>query len=361
MTQTEISNRIRKLTLVTDAWQPQVNGVVTTLNNLVKHLQLQGVEVDVIHPYDFATFALPFYPEIRIAWYTKNLEQRIIEFRPDAIHIATEGPLGWRARSVAQKYKCPFTTSYHTKFPEYIHQRLPWLPEPWLYKIMRYFHRRAVRTLVPTASVQKDLLARGFTDIKLMSRGVDTEVFKPNHAVDLGFAQPMHLYVGRVAVEKNLEAFLDMNLAGSKVVVGVGPSLEQLQQKYQDVHFVGSKFGTELAEYYASADVFVFPSLTDTFGVVNIEAIACGTPVAAYPVTGPKDIITQGINGYLDEDLHKATHHALLIKKRHNAATISASIPQYTWQGAAEQFLNHLEPIQNAQATVPTGMDSKFY
>ncbi|MBO1927027.1 glycosyltransferase family 1 protein [Thiomicrorhabdus sp. 6S2-11] len=342
MTQTETSNQTRKLTLITDAWQPQVNGVVTTLNNLVRQARLQGIEVDVIHPHDFATFAMPFYPEIRIAWYTKNLEQRIIEFRPDAVHIATEGPLGWRARRIAQKYNCPFTTSYHTKFPEYIHQRLPWLPESWLYKIMRHFHRPAVRTLVPTASVQEDLLARGFTDIKLMSRGVDTDIFNPSRAKAMKFTQPMHLYVGRVAIEKNLEAFLDLDLPGSKIVVGSGPSLEQLKQQYPDVNFVGSKFDEELASYYASAAVLVFPSKTDTFGVVNIEAIACGTPVAAYPVTGPKDIITQGVNGVLNNNLAIAIEQAKQLER----TQIADSIPQYTWQGAAKQFIENLAFIK---------------
>lgn len=344
------AKQISRLTLVTDAWQPQVNGVVTTLNNLVNQARKQGIEVDVIQPNDYKTLRLPFYTEIRLAWYTVGLEQRLLDFQPNAIHIATEGSLGWKVRRLALKHQLPFTTSYHTKFPEYVHQRLPLIPESWLYRLLKRFHRPASRTLVPAESIKSELFRRGFRDLELMSRGVDNEVFNPRQARDLQLAKPIHLCVGRVAVEKNLEAFLDLPLQGSKVIVGKGPDLQKLQDKYPDAHFVGAKFGQELAEYYASADVFVFPSLTDTFGVVNIEAIACGTPVAAYPVTGPKDIVSEGVNGSLHENLDTAIQQALALAQQNSAETIAASIPQYTWQGAAKQFINNLESMNRSQA-----------
>ena len=336
---------IQRITLVTDAWQPQVNGVVTTLNKIVEYARAQGIEIDIIHPNNYPNIPLPTYPEIRMAWRTQGLEQRLIDFRPDAVHIATEGALGWKVRRLAIKHQWPFTTGYHTKYPEYIHQRWPIIPANWVYALMRRFHKPAKRTFTPAESIAQELLNHGFSDLTLMSRGVDTELFHPNHRVDNWFQRPIYLYVGRVAPEKNLPAFLDLELTGTKVVVGKGPDLDKLKQRYPAVQFLGPQYGQALAQAYASADVFVFPSLTDTFGVVNIEAIACGTPVAAYPVTGPKDIITEGINGCLHEDLQTAIEKALTLPR----ANVHKSIPQYTWAGAAQQFLDNLAPIPLTQ------------
>lgn len=340
------ASNIQRITLVTDAWKPQVNGVVTTLSQLVSHLRKKQIEIDVIKPNDYPHFPMPTYPEIPWVWKSKGLEDRILKFRPDAIHSATEGALGWKARRIALKHKLPYTSAYHTKYPEYIHARFP-IPKKWIYALLRRFHGSAERTLVPAPSILNELKAQGFTKVSLMSRGVDTELLNPQAATDLGFQSPLFLYVGRIAPEKNLRSFLDLSLPGQKIVVGKGPDLKSLQQAYPDVAFVGAKQGRELASYYASADVFVFPSLTDTFGIVNLEAIACGTPVAAFPVTGPQDIISQGINGVLNEDLSLAIEQALILKK--NPEKIAHSIPEYTWQAAAEQFLNHLTKINYSE------------
>lgn len=348
---------ITKLTLVTDAWHPQVNGVVTTLSHLVAEMQKMGIKVDVIQPSDYPNLPLPTYPEIRWVRRAKGLEERILKFEPDAIHIATEGALGWKSRRIAKKHRLPFTTGYHTKYPEYIHKRFSWVPIPWVYRVLRYFHNAGQKTLVPTESLKTELLEKGFKHVGIMSRGVDTTLFNPNKQSDLGYTPPIYLYVGRIAPEKNLEAFLDLNLPGTKIVVGQGPDLDKLSIAYPSVQFVGPLQGEELARHYASADVFVFPSITDTFGVVNIEAIACGTPVAAFPVTGPKDIVKPGINGALNEDLQEAIEQALILDR----TPIAQSIPEYTWEGAAKQFLGHLSPIsrqpdpslKNAHAETP--------
>lgn len=333
---------IQRITLVTDAWKPQVNGVVTTLSQLVAQLSHQGIEVDVIQPNDYQHLPMPTYPEIPLVWRSKGLENRILDFQPNAIHIATEGALGWKSRHIALKHKLPYTSAYHTKYPEYIHARFP-IPQKWIYALLRRFHRKAERTLVPAPSILNELKAQGFPNVVLMSRGVDTDIFNPQAATDLDFQTPIFLYVGRIAPEKNIRSFLELPLQGQKVVVGKGPDLTVLQQAYPEVAFVGPKYGQALARYYASADVFVFPSLTDTFGVVNLEAIACGTPVAAFPVTGPKDIVSQGINGSLDKDLNRAIEQALVLKK--HPEKIAQSIPEYTWQGATQQFIKHLAII----------------
>lgn len=331
---------MNKLTLVTDAWEPQINGVVTTLMQLVKELEKKGVLVDVIHPNDYRTIPMPTYPEILLVWQSSGLKNRILNFKPDAVHIATEGSLGWKARGICLKAGLPFTTAYHTQYAEYVNKRIS-IPKSWVWSVLRRFHRPASITFVPAESIKTELEKQGFKNIVLMSRGVDTELFNPGQATDMVYERPIMLYVGRVAIEKNLEKFLSLDLPGSKLIVGRGPSIKHLAKKYPDVVFVGAKTGLDLAHYYASADVFVFPSLTDTFGIVNIEAIASGTPVAAYPVNGPKDIITQGLNGMLEEDLEQAIVAALKLNKDN----ISNSIPQYSWSNASEQFLNNLELI----------------
>ena len=332
---------ISRLVLVTDAWHPQVNGVVTTLSHIVSLARQQGIEVDVIQPQDYSTIPMPFYKEIPLVWRAPHLEERLLNFQPDAIHIATEGPLGWRVRSLAKKFNWPFTTGYHTKFPEYVHKRAKWIPESWGYNLLKRFHQPATKTIIPATSIKEELETKGFQNLTVMSRGVNREIFNPNQAKPMNYARPIHLYVGRIAAEKNLRAFLDLPLEGSKVIVGKGPELEILKKAYPEVEFVGAKKGNELANFYASADVMVFPSLTDTFGVVNIEAIACGTPVAAFPVTGPKDIITENVNGALDEDLAQAINRALKLKDK----SVEQTIPQYTWESACEQFLGNLALI----------------
>ncbi|WFE68411.1 glycosyltransferase family 1 protein [Thiomicrospira sp. R3] len=328
---------IKRLTLVTDAWQPQVNGVVTTLFQLVQHLQKTGIEVDVMHPYDYHFFGLPTYREIPIVWQAKNLEQRIEQFQPDALHIATEGSLGWRARRWAIKNKVAFTTAYHTKYPEYLRQRFP-IPAKWTYQLLAHFHQAAQRTFVPAQAILTELTVRGFNNLVMMSRGVDQTVFNPTQAIELPYPKPILLYVGRIAVEKNLEAFLNLPIAGTKLLIGDGPAKLHLQKRYTHAHFIGVKTGQELAQYYASSDVMVFPSLTDTFGLVNIEAMACGTPVAAFPVTGPIDIITHGLNGALSEDLEDAVEEALGLDRD----GIAPSVAHYDWSEVSHAFLNHL-------------------
>lgn len=332
---------IRKFALVTDAWAPQVNGVVTTLTQMVKELEDKDISVKVFQPNDYKHFPMPTYPEIPVVWSAENLEKRLLDFLPDAIHIATEGGLGWRARSICLKHKLPFTTGYHTKYPEYIHQRLP-IPASWIYGLLRKFHNKGKMTYVPSASTLQELKEQGFKDLTVVTRGVDRNIFNPQQRVEMNYPQPIYLSVGRIAPEKNLEAFLDLELPGTKIIVGQGPSQEELEQRYPDAVFVGAKFGKELATYYASSDVFVFPSLTDTYGVVNIEAIACGLPVAAFPVTGPKDIITQGVNGWMDKDLKIAVEKCLELGRR---SEIADSMGDLSWEEAADQFLEHLSYI----------------
>ena len=333
---------------MTDAWKPQVNGVAVTYENLGKQLQLMGHEVRYIAPGDFKTVPCPSYPGIRLAMFPRlKVAKMLREFEPQAIHIATEGPLGHAARSYCLSNGLPFTTSFHTQFPEYIRMRAP-IPVGWSYAYLRRFHRHAEHTLVPTESQKNKLLEIGFTDIAIVSRGVDTDLFKPGSKSFITSPRPVFLYMGRVAVEKNIEAFLQLALAGSKVVVGDGPDLEKLKQQYPEVMFTGFKFGAELSRYVAAADVFVFPSLTDTFGIVLLEAMACGVPIAAYPVTGPVDVVRNGVTGVLDNDLKKAALAALELDP---GACIDYA-RQYSWAACAEAFLNYLARIPDADGIV---------
>lgn len=331
---------IKRISLVTDAWSPQINGVVTTLCHLVKHLEAQGIEVDVIHPYDYNQIPLPTYPDIPLVWRAKGLKQRLLNYRPDAIHIATEGTIGWRVRHLALKYNLAFTTAYHTKYPEYFAKRLP-ISSSWIYKLLAKFHAPSQATFVPAQAILYELQSHGFQHLILMGRGVDKRIFNPQQHIELPYKKPIYLYVGRLAVEKNIQAFLSLDLQGTKLVVGDGPQKGFLEKHYPTAVFVGSKQGKELAQYYASADVMVFPSLTDTFGLVNIEAMACGTPVAAFPVTGPIDIITPGLNGTLNSDLKQAIQQALILPR----APISQSVNHYDWQVVASEFLQSLAQI----------------
>ena len=330
--------RPRKIVIVTDAWQPQINGVVRTLETLNTELKRLGHDVLYITPDAFSTVPMPTYPEIKLAVFARRTVERIInEFGPEAIHIATEGPIGLAARRYCQRNRIPFTTSFHTRFPDYIHARFG-VPVTWTYRALRWFHAPASAVMVATRSLEQELKGRGFGNLRLWSRGVDIELFQPGPKDWLDLPRPVYLYVGRVAVEKNVEAFLALDLPGSKLVVGNGPQLAELRVKYPHVRFVGPKFGKELARYYAASDVFVFPSRTDTFGLVILEALASGLPVAAYPVQGPIDIVGGAPVGVLSEDLAGAARQALALKP--DACRDFAL--KFSWTACTDQFLTNL-------------------
>jgi glycosyltransferase involved in cell wall biosynthesis len=299
--------------IVTDAWFPQTNGVVSTLAQTAAWLERFGHEVRIINPGDFRSIACPTYPEIRLSILPyKNVERSIAAFSPQALHIATEGPLGLSARRFCVRHGVRFTTSYHTQFPQYLRARFP-IPLKMSYRALRWFHGAAARCMVSTRSVRLELEAHGFNNLATWRRGVDTEIFKPHPKDFLTLPRPIAAYVGRIAVEKNIDAFLKMAWAGSKVVIGDGPERARLERQYPQAVFMGYHFGEDLARHLAAADVMVFPSRTDTFGLVNLEAMACGVPVAAYPVTGPIDVIEDGVTGSLDTDLAAAARRALHI------------------------------------------------
>jgi glycosyltransferase involved in cell wall biosynthesis len=338
--------RTLRILIVTDAWSPQVNGVVRTLETLGDELRRMGHTVQFVTPKDFTTFPMPTYPEIRLSLYPGPRIQKIIaQFAPDAIHIATEGTLGLAARNFCVRTNRPFTTSLHTKFPEYVHARFR-VPVRWTYALMRWFHSRSYAVMVATRTLQEELAARGFQNLKTWSRGVDTGHFRPGPKAWLDLPRPVFLYVGRVAVEKNIEAFLKLDLPGSKLVVGDGPQMAELQQRYPRVVFAGPKFSAELARYYAASDVFVFPSRTDTFGLVVLEALASGVPVAAFPVLGPKDIIAGSPVGALSEDLRQAAMTALTMRPE----DCRAFAESFSWRACTEQFLANLAMGQLTKA-----------
>lgn len=336
-----------KILIITDAWHPQVNGVVRTLTQTVEALRGKGHVVEVIAPSDgYFTLPLPTYSDIRLAPFAFNsVKKRITTFGPEAIHIATEGPLGQMARSLCLRWGMPFTTSYHTKFPEYIKARFPFIPISWTYKLVRDFHNSGGRTMVTTPSMVEFLRERGFTKLAPWARGVDMETFNPGRRfspddIYKNLERPIWVNVGRIAVEKNIEAFLSLDLPGSKVVIGDGPQLSQLKKKYPEVTFPGPKFGEDLARYFADGDVFVFPSKTDTFGLVIIESMASGTPVAGYPVSGPIDIIPGSRAGSINEDLKTACLEALDMS-RHACV---AHAQNYSWDAVSEVFYDYLTP-----------------
>ncbi len=332
---------IRKILFVTDAWRPQVNGVVRTLARMELHLPRFGVEPVFLSPDGYRTFALPTYPAIRLALPPPGAVQRRIEdCNPDHIHIVTEGPLGLLARRVCMRQGRPFTTNYHTRFPEYISARLP-IPEALTYSLLRRFHNSGAATLVATRSLQNELGGRGFTRVRPWTRGVDTDLFTPDRREDLGLPRPVFLYVGRVAVEKTIEDFLSLDLPGSKVVVGVGPALDGLRARFPRAHFLGHRINGDLARIYASSDVFVFPSRTDTFGIVLLEAIASGLTVAAYPVTGPADIFADGVGGALSNNLREAALDALRLDR--DAARQKALT--YGWDDCAAMLLERIREV----------------
>lgn len=327
-----------KILIATDAWLPQTNGVVNTLRQTVAALGTLGHEVEMVTPALFRTVPCPSYPEIRLSLFPGAKVQEIVDrFDPDAVHIATEGPIGVAMRKLCLARNMPFTTSYHTQFPEYLRSRAP-IPLGWSYAAMRRFHGAAARCMVSTPSMQAQLEQRGFNNIVRWQRGVDTNLFQPRTKDFLVFARPIAIYVGRLAVEKNVDAFLRMSWRGTKVVVGDGPDRERLQQRYPDAVFRGYRFGEDLARHMAAADVMVFPSLTDTFGLVNLESMACGVPVAAFPVAGPIDVIDEGLTGALDADLAAAARRALKV----SPAACRRRAEAFDWQANTRQFVANL-------------------
>ncbi len=337
-----------RLLIATDAWRPQVNGVVTTLTRMCMELPRLDVEVTLLTPERFSALPLPGYRTIRLALATPSQIARHVEVhRPDWIHIATEGPIGWAARRFCIRRAIPFTSSYHTKFPEYA-ARILSIPSSWVYRLERAFHDKAAGVMVATPSLQSDLSARGFKNLMLWSRGVDLDVFHPRGERLLG-PDPVFLYVGRVSREKNIEAFLDADMPGRKVVIGDGPHRAHLQRRFPDAVFTGAKSPRDLPRFYASADVFVFPSRTDTFGLVLLEAMASGLPVAAYPVTGPIDVVEHGVSGMLEDDLAEAARAALKL----DSGAARARAARFTWSHSSHQFLENIHAARNWDGVQP--------
>jgi glycosyltransferase involved in cell wall biosynthesis len=334
-----------RILVATDAWHPQVNGVVRTLTMMADAAKAFGVEVSFLTPASFRTFAMPSYPDLRLALpYQAKITRLIAEARPDSIHIATEGPIGLLVRRYCRKHELPFTTSFHTRFPEYISARLP-VRESWIWAALRAFHGASQAVMAATPALTNELRARGFRNVVLWPRGVDTSQFHPRVA-DLGLPRPVFLCVGRVAVEKNLEAFLDLDLPGTKVIVGDGPARAALERKYPQAVFLGARQGEALAQAYAAADVFVFPSKTDTFGLVLLEALASGVPVAAFPVTGPRDVIGSAPVGALHDDLRTACLAALRISPQ---ACLEFAA-EHTWEASARAFVENITGVRHAGA-----------
>jgi len=327
-----------RIMIVTDAWFPQTNGVVRTLAQTSEWLRRFGHDVRMLTPQDFRSIACPTYPEIRLSLLPSRLvRQKISEFDPQALHIATEGPLGLSARRHCLKLGLRFTTSYHTQFPQYLRARFP-IPVGFSYWVLNRFHGAAARCMVSTASMRQELAARGFKNLAPWRRGVDTDLFKPAAKDFLNLKRPLAAYVGRVAVEKNIEAFLRMPWEGSKIVIGDGPERARLEAQYPGTVFTGFRFGADLAAHLAAADVMVFPSLTDTFGLVNLEAMACAVPVAAYPVSGPIDVIKDGVTGALDTDLGRAARRALTVDPK----ACRDEAVRCGWDASAREFEGNL-------------------
>jgi len=339
-----------RLLLVSDAWHPQINGVVRTLEPILEELAALGLEAGLITPAQYRTIPCPTYPEIRLALTTfRAVRRRIDEIAPDYVHIATEGPLGLMVRNWCLHRGKRFTTSYHTRFPEYLAARLP-VPLSASYAWMRWFHNRANGIMVATPTLERELEARGFRNLMRWRRGVDQEQFRPDHPPALtGLPRPIFGYVGRVAVEKNLDAFLSLDLPGTKVVVGDGPALEDLRRRYPDTVFTGAKLGDDLARHYTSLDVFVFPSRTDTFGNVLVEALASGVPVAAFPVMGPLDIVDGHGVGVLDDDLRVAALAALDVPRDRCRAYAQS----FTWKRSARDFLDNMVKAEGDGRPLP--------
>ncbi len=336
-----------KILVATDAWHPQVNGVVRTLGHVAREARALGAELEFLTPGEFWTLPMPTYPEVRLALTGPGAVERKLErARPDAIHVATEGPLGHAVRRVCMRRGLPFTTSLHTRFPDYLAERLP-VPERWTCEVtwawLRRFHSAGAAVLAATPTLGSELVTRGFKNVKLWSRGVDADLFHPRKRGAFGLPRPIFLTVGRVAVEKNLEAFLKLDLPGTKLIVGDGPARTSLAKQFSDAVFLGSREGEALAEIYAAADVFVFPSRTDTFGLVLLEALASGVPVAGFPAAAPRDVIGEAPVGVLDEDLRRACLEALELS-RHDCRDFALDM---TWEASARIFLEHVANATN--------------
>jgi glycosyltransferase involved in cell wall biosynthesis len=338
-----------RILIATDAWHPQVNGVVRTLTSLARSAAALGAEISFLTPDGFPSVGVPTYPGLRVALPNRReIARRIEDAAPDAIHIATEGPIGWAVRAFCRRRKLAFTTSYTTRFPEYVAVRTM-IPASVGYAVLRHFHSSAAMTMVATESLRQELSARGFKKLGFWTRGVDTDLFKPDDRAELDLPRPIFMTMGRVAVEKNIEAFLSLDLPGSKVVIGDGPQKAALQQKYPKAFFLGEKKGQDLTAHLAAADVFVFPSLTDTFGVVQLEALACGTPVAAFPVTGPLDVIADHPIGALDTNLRSACMRALRMSRE---ACRNFALAR-SWENSARQFIGNLSALQPSRSLRP--------
>jgi glycosyltransferase involved in cell wall biosynthesis len=340
------SMRGMRIAIVTDAWKPQVNGVVQTLSRTRDELLALGHEVLMVTPDGRRTIPCPTYPEIRLALFCRrSVRRQLRAFAPDCVHIATEGPLGLAARRYCLRRRVRFITSYHTQFPEYVRARAP-IPIRVTSRILRWFHGAAEKTLVPTERIRQKLIARGFRNVFIWSRGVDAALFTPHDPRTYDLPRPIWIHMGRIAVEKNIEAFLALELPGSKVVIGDGLDRQRLESHYPEAHFVGNRFGTELASYLAGGDVFVFPSRTDTFGLVLLEAMACGLPVAAFPVDGPIDVVSNGVTGVLDDDLASACVAAQLLNPRY----CREHAERRSWRAATRQLLEHLASPRTTRA-----------
>lgn len=338
-----------RIVIATDAWAPQVNGVVNTLMATRDRLQKLGHEVLILSAEGMQTFSCPTYPEIRLACRPyQRVAEAIDAFAPDCIHIATEGPIGLAVRRYCLRNELRFTTSYHTRFPEYIRARFM-LPLAFGYRWLRWFHDPSSAVMVSTPALMHGLMRHGFTNLVHWGRGVDTERFKPESRDHAGIERPLYLYVGRLAVEKNIEAFLEMSLPGTKWVIGDGPQRAGLEKRYPSVRFLGVRSHDNLAHYYNCADVLVFPSKTDTFGLVMLEAMACGVPVAAYPVTGPIDVVDQGKTGVLSDDLEQACFDALSLPRQE----IRQHAMKFSWEAATQQFLRNLRPAARTRPAIP--------
>jgi glycosyltransferase involved in cell wall biosynthesis len=330
-----------RVAIITDAWHPQVNGVVRTLSAVQEGLTAAGHEAEVFGPDRYWTVPCPGYSTIRLAIGAGGaLGRQLAAFRPEAVHIATEGPLGLAARAFCRTQNWPFTTAYHTRFPEYVQARCG-LPLSWSYAALRRFHAPSQGVMVATETVRRELTAWGFDRLVAWTRGVDTTLFRPGCAPAIKLPRPVFLYVGRVAVEKNLPAFLDLDLPGSKLVVGDGPSLPAMRRRYSGVHFAGAQSGEALVRHYTAADVMVMPSRTETFGLVLLEALACGVPVAAYPSSGPTDVIGDSGAGIIDENLGAAALAALDIPRER----CLQHAQRFSWQACIDQFVGHLAPV----------------
>ncbi len=339
-----------RIMLITDAWEPQVNGAVRTMKRVIAECEEMGHEWEIVSPADdFLTMPLPTYSEIQLALFARSrISERFENFQPDAVHIATEGTLGLAGRAMCLKEKHPFSTSYHTRFPEYVSARFP-VPTSWGYSYVRWFHKYSGKVMVATPSMRAELEEHGFNNVVSWTRGVDIDLFNPSRRIEEGqpgdpfegLPRPIFLNVGRVAVEKNIEAFAELDLPGTKVIVGEGPQLAELKRKYPKVKFLGARFNEDLATCFASADVFCFPSLTDTFGLVILEAMAAGTPVAAFDAPGPRDIIPGSNSGVISDDLAQACKDCLNLDRQ----TTRAYAEGYSWRACAEAFIENLDPL----------------